>query len=290
MNHELVADRKNELLLDLFGILWRKRSLVFVGAVVGLSIGIITGALMPPMYRSEIVLEYVDRSGSNLSSGAGGLRDLAGLAGITLTQASGRSYAIGRLKSNELLTGYISVSKAYAHLFADKWDQSKQRPMVRPNTRVPTLQDSVNKFRKDVFSVNEDKLTQLITLSFRWTNAKVAHNWASEYSDYVDSMLKQGAIIEADRNIAFLEREIKQAQLPEIKMGLVRMMESQIGNKMNARSASAYAFRIVDPPVLQERPFSPNKLLLAIAGVLAGALLMSIMVILASAIPAKKSR
>jgi uncharacterized protein involved in exopolysaccharide biosynthesis len=282
------ADNAPGMFVDIFGLLWMRRWLILAGFLVGLLAGAGLGLVMPKMYRSEAVLEYVDRSGGTLPSGAGGLRDLAGLAGVTISQPSGRSYAIGRLKSADLLTQYVSASKAQASLFADQWDSKTNSFRQTPGKRTPTVQDSVNKFRKNIMSVDEDKLTQLITLRFRWTDARLAHKWASEFPAFVDSNLKQQAIVEADRNMSFLEREIQQAQLPEIRAGLARMVESEIGKKMNARSASAYAFRIVDPPSVQERPYSPNRPLLAAAGALVGALLMSVILIFAAALPVRR--
>ena len=66
---------------------------------------------------------------------------------------------------------------------------------------------------------------------------------------------------------------IIKSSVVELQDVLHRLVEAEMKEVILANINEEYAFRVIDPAVVPEKPFSPRIVLLAVLGVISGALM-----------------
>ena len=270
----LEAPDKNINNIDFFALLRGVRSFTALGFLCGALIGFIGSSFIRPVYRSEITVEYVDRNrGGNDAAVGGALGGIASLAGISVSGSSDRSYALGRLKSQSFLLDFIRISNSKPILFASRWNSKSSTFIKDQDGRIPTDLEAVARFREHVVHFDEDKITQLITMQLDWYNPEQPQKWGNGYIAYVDKRLREEKIIETRRTLIFLQNELQKSQIPEVRAAVARLIQEQLRQQVLARGTQSYAFRIVDPALISEKPIKPQRLILTAAAAFSGLLL-----------------
>ncbi len=246
-------------------------------------IGIITAAstltalllafLLPPVYRAEVLLASVSQDKSEgLSAIANQYGDLAALAGINLGPSKDKTAEyIAALKSRSLSVSYIKEANLMPVLFASKWDAEKKQ--WKDNTDAPTEWKAFELWDKDIRRVNLDKRTGLVTLIVEWTDPALAAKWANDFTRHVNTRLRTEAVEEAEKSIAYLEKQLPTTTTVEVQQAIYRLIETQTKKKMVASTREEYAFTTIDPAVKPERRQSPRRMMLIVTGLMLGLIL-----------------
>lgn len=259
---------------DFIALLWNVRLFAVFGLLFGALIGFIGSSFIIPIYRSQITIEYVDRTrGGNDAAVGGALGGIASLAGINVGTSSDRSYALGRLKSQNFLLDYIRISNSKPILFASRWNSKSATFIKDQDGRIPSDLQAVARFRKNVVRFDEDKITQLITVYLDWYNPSQPEKWGNGYIAYVDRKLREEKLAETHRTLIFLQNELQKSQIPEVRAAIARLIQEQLRQQVLARGTQSYAFRIVDPAVISEKPIKPQRLILTAAAAFSGLLI-----------------
>ena len=236
--------------------------------------------LATPIYRATAVLAQVniDRFSGQMSSALGQLGDLASLAGVNVdTRESHIDEAIEVLRSRESLQRFIADYDLLPRLFGSKWDLDAKRWKVA-ESRQPTLWKGYKLFTENIFGVDKDKKTGLITVRIDWTNREEAAKWANELVDRVNAEMRARAIATAQSATEYLEKEREATSFAETRTAINRLIEMQIRQKMLATVNPDYVFRTVDralPPDVDD-VLKPKKLVLICIGASLGVLLSCI--------------
>jgi uncharacterized protein involved in exopolysaccharide biosynthesis len=82
--------------------------------------------------------------------------------------------------------------------------------------------------------------------------------------------LRDKAIHEADRNIAYLNDEAAKSNVVEVRQAIYQLMKTEINRAMIARGSKEYAFRVIDPATAPELASSPRKAFWGLGGLVAG--------------------
>ena len=98
----------------------------------------------------------------------------------------------------------------------------------------------------------------LITFSINWTDPKQSADWANAMITRVNDHIRQQAIEEAEKSIYFLEEQLQSTSLLNAQSVLHSLVEDQTKNIMLANVRDEYAFKIIDPAVVPEKPYKPN--------------------------------
>ena len=271
------APDEDELsLIDLWNIVWkRKWPWLTFGPLFGI-IGVFYALNAPIMFTATATLApNTDEKGSGgLAALAGQFGGLASMAGINVGGGGSTETAIATLKSRQFLSPFLTKQENLTVLFPDEWDAETEEWTVskerRQSDNRPTNQEAFDLFTKQSLSVSEDKKTGLVTVSVELQNPDIAARWTNELITRINQHLREQAASEAMKNLDYLNEQLAQTRVLEIKESLYGLIESQTKNAMLANAKDDFAFRVIDPAVAPELRSRPKRTLIVVASGLLG--------------------
>lgn len=272
-------------------LLWaRKWRIALSGAVLG-TLALLLALVMTPMYKAEIVVVPAAGGGEGmdvLSKLGGGLGDLASIAGIASPQSGAEKEALGTLRSQALVSRFITDNNLMPILFSGRWDAARHAWKPSRFGHTPTLWRATQMFDKGIRTIVEDKVRGTITLTVEWKRPGLAAAWANGLIDMANAELQARTIDEAQRDIAYLNEELTKTNNVELQQSIYQIMEQQIKIAMVARGRKEFAFRVVDPAVAPEKPVSPKTAIMVAISILIGLLVASVSVIRSGFAPTRR--
>lgn len=267
------ADDDQVTLRDLILAVWSRRWLAVsvVAACTCIALGI--ALLLPPIYQAQTLLAPASESSTNsrlsmLNSQFGGIASIAGVSLNSGSPASQEAFAV--LKSRSITNRFVEMNKLLPVLFADDWDpESQQWTSEKPKT----LWDAYALFDHKVRTATEDKKTGLVTLSIEWKDPVAAAAWTNELVALTNQTLRDRQIERSNRNLAYLKKQLEITNVSEVRQAIYRLVESEVKSVMLAQGDDEFAYRVLDPAVVPERKAKPHRLLIVVAGFLAGGVL-----------------
>ena len=269
---------------ELLKLAWNSKWLG-IGLTLGLAVAAgIAAYAAPKAYKAVVVLSPATNASANQLSGlASQFGGLASLAGISVGGGdSQKAESIAILQSESLTEKYIERNDLTPLLFKNDWDAQKMQWKNSAPDKVPTLWRANAYFKKNIRGVSTDPKTGLIILSITYDDANVAAKWANDLVKMTNDYLRDKAVNESERNIAYLNEEAAKTSVLEARQAIYKILETEINKVMLARGNNEYAFKILDPAFPPERPYSPNTLLWIVGGFFGGTLLF-VLTILARA-------
>jgi uncharacterized protein involved in exopolysaccharide biosynthesis len=266
---------------DLHGLFSRaKWQIVGITAAVTIAVTAMS-YLMPKEYQTTALVAAVT---ANSSSGGGRLGSLsselsdevggiASLVGLTSESDMEQAQDVATLKSDLVTRNFIQQNNLLPILYAKRWDAGTKRWRDSDPRHIPTLWKANRFFQNTVRTVTEDNKSGLIRVTVTWTDPYLAAQWANGLVDMTNAYLRSKAIVEANRNIAYLQQRAATTSVVEVKQGIYLLMQEEIGDAMIAQGKSEYALQVIDPAFPPETPYSPQKLLWALGGFITGLLL-----------------
>lgn len=280
-------------LRELFSVLWNGKKLIivitflFAVAAVGLALW------MPNIYKSEATLAPAEESqGGGLSALAGQFGGLASLAGVRLGKGNTdkTGLALEVMKSRKFTSDFIASHRILPELIAvKKWDRSSNtisfnsnmynsqsdtwvRDVKPPKTPKPSMQEAYKKFSK-ILSVSQDKDSGLVTISIEHKSPYIAKQWVEWLINDINQVMRKRDVEEAKRSTQYLEKQIEQTNVADIKNVLYKLVEEQAKTIMFAEVRNEYIFKTIDPAIVPEEKFKPKRALICILGTLLGGML-----------------
>lgn len=248
----------------------------------------LAGFIVPREYEAKTLLLPVssvpgEDQLSPLTSLASQFGGLASIAGISLSADSKKAESVAVLQSGELTRGYIQQNNLLPILFSDEWDARQGKWKMIDPKKIPTLWKANRKFERKIRTVKTDSRTGLVTLTIEWTDPRLAAKWANGLVKMTNDYLRDQAIRESDRNIAYLTKEALETNVVEVKQAIYAVLEEQINKEMLARGTDEYAFKVIDPAVPPERPAIP-RIFWILGGVFGGLLISCSFVLMRAAL------
>lgn len=275
--NEVNQYQEDELsLIDLWNIVWkRKWPWLTFGPLFGI-VGIFYALIQPEIFRGEATLvpNSEEQGGGGLAALAGQFGGLASMAGINVGGGGSTETAIATLKSRQFLMPFIETETAQKAIFPDEWDEGTNSWTVanerRKEDNRPTKLETYERFTQECLNVSEDKKTGIVTLAVELQDPQLAAKWANDLADRLNAHLREQAMQEAQKNLAYLNKQISQTRVLEIKESLYGLIESQTKNAMLANAKEDYAFKVIDPAVIPEERVRPKRALIVVASGLLG--------------------
>lgn len=305
-------DHSNDIdLIALWQTLWGGKWWI---TACGMGFGILAmviSLLLPNQYEADVLLSPAtdDSQGvlGNLTSQLGGL---ASLAGINLQGGSkdNTQVALAVLQSRDFLSAFANRHHLAAPLFgAKEWNPDTQqwvwdtdvydpkqnvwhRDVSPPFKPEPSDWEMVKKLREEVLSVDQDKVSGLVTVSVRSLSPEYAQKWASELVDELNDKMKAMDRAEAKRSIDYLNEQLNKTPLSEVRNIFYQLIQQQVQKMMLIETRDQYAFKVIDPAVVPLEKVAPRRALITIAGGILGGLFGIFLVLFRRAVKDRKQR
>jgi uncharacterized protein involved in exopolysaccharide biosynthesis len=221
--------------VELFRACLRRWYWIVLAVIIAGAVSVALTLSMPNQYRAEVVLSPVtdDPRSAALNSLTSSLGGLAALAGIGGTSGSSIYETVTILESRSFGEAFIAEQQLMPHLFSKSWDhQAGNWLEPQGDDNPPELWDGYKIFDRDIRSVNYDRLTSLVEVSFTWTDPELATRWLTAYVAKLN---------ESQRNRAMIQ------------------------TIMLARGRQEYAFKTLSPAVEPREKISPRRAIIVMA-------------------------
>ena len=274
-------------------VLWNSKRLIIVVTFLFFLASLVYALNTPDLYKSEALLSPTesDKSGG-LSSLNGQFGGLASLAGVSLGSGADdkTKLTIEVLKSRKFISEFIQNHNILKNLMAtESWDARSDtiiynakvfdiennkwvRKVRFPHKEKPSMQEAYIEFYK-IMKVVLDKDTGLTTLSVEHISPVIAQQWVLWLIEDINLEMKQRDVVEATKSTAFLTSQLERTNVTDIKTVLYKLIEEQTKVIMFAEVRDEYVFKTVDPPIITENKFKPNRAVICIIGFFLGATL-----------------
>jgi LPS O-antigen subunit length determinant protein (WzzB/FepE family) len=267
VNQKGAVDHESEIdIVALWWIVWDHKVLVAITTVVCTAIALILALTATPLFRATVVLTEVHDSAMDPEGGLagqiGGLASLAGGLGLGGNGPHPERAAV--LRSRHLVEVFVQQPDVMPLLISTVKDPDKSKTSVWA---------TVERFRRSVLDIEDDKLKGTTTVSIDSVDPAVAARWGSEFVALANDLLRQKAVEEATRNVAYLKDQVEHNNSIEIDKVMYSLIEQQTKTLMLAKGRTEYAFTIVDPPVKAEVRVSPRRTLMVVSGFTVGVFL-----------------
>jgi len=270
---------------------WVRKHLKGLGAggALGILAGIGLGFVMTPAYRVTVVLTPAieqERGTGAVNSLAGGLGGLAALAGVSLGNTGDRVEAAEVLRSRQLAREFIEAHDLVSVLLPPS------RGLSFLQSHSHSLEEAVRFFMAHVIAIDEDRRSGVINISMTWSDRERVASWANEYVALVNRTLRERAIAEAERRSEYLAKQLESTQVVDLRDAANSLIENNLKESMIAHTREDYAYHVADPAVAPDPTdvVRPKRLLLAIAGGVAGVIVAALVAFVTSQIRAHRAR
>lgn len=286
-------------LRELFSIIWKGKWLIIAITFV-FAVGSVFIALsLPNEYKATALVQPNDSgSGGKLASLAGQFGGLASLAGINLGAGESTDAVIAMeiMKSWGFAEQFIKKHDLAVSLFAaEGWNQSTNKLVIdkglydpeqnkwvreapKGKSSEPTSWELYKVF-KERLAISQDKETGLISISVTHYSPVIAKQWADWLVLDINQHMKKRALKEANESIKYLEEQINQTSVAEIRTVFSELIQEQHKTKMLAQVSDEYVFKTISEAKVPEEKNKPNRLIICILGFLLG-LILSVLYVL----------
>lgn len=280
-------------LRELFGIIWKGKwwiiAVTFIFAVASVGIAL----YLPNEYKATAVVQPNESGGGGkLSRLAGQFGGLASLAGINLGggESSDAIIAMEIMKSWGFAEQFIQKHNLAVPLFAAKeWEQSSNKlifdkglydPKSKKWTREPpkgktiepTSWELYEKYKERI-SVSQDDETGLVTVAVTYFSPEMSKQWVDWLVEDINQYMKERALKDANESIQYLEEQINETSVAEIRTVFSELIQEQHKTKMLAQVSDEYVFKTVSEAKAPEEQSKPNRALICLTGFMLGLIL-----------------
>jgi uncharacterized protein involved in exopolysaccharide biosynthesis len=292
---------KDEIdLLELWKIVKSNRKIIIRISALTTFVTLLYALFATPIYQATVLVQPVAPPGEKQDlgslSGLGSLGGLASIAGIGGSDVDMEAN-LALLESRAFLLDFVEKNKLLPVLFHDRWSAEKQEWLPKPflvrwvsqskarmlaffqGSEFEPREDSkptfgeVNQLFQDIRILDRDLETGLVSLSIEWEDPEIASGIANGIILAVNQYLRKRDLEETSEAIDYLRAQIIQTQNPTVLDSLSNLVQVQTQKAMLANVREEYAFRVLDPALVPEKPARPRRSLMVIGGMFLGLIL-----------------
>ncbi|MBH0060061.1 LPS O-antigen length regulator [Pseudoalteromonas sp. NZS71] len=294
-----IADDEIDL-RELLTAIWQGKWIIIVVTILFAVASVFYAINQPNIYKSEALLAPAEQEQQGgLGALAGQFGGLASLAGVSLGGGSvdKTQMALEVLQSRKFTSEFIKKYNILPDLMAAKsWNSQNNtinynkdlylkgeakwvREVEPPFKAEPSMQEAYKEFTK-VLSTNANKENGMVTISVEHVSPYIAEQWVSWLIQEINSTMKQRDVVEANKSTSFLISQIQQTKIADIRAVLYKLVEEQTKTIMFANVRDEYVFKTIDPAIVPEKKFKPQRALICFVGVLLGFFISCVFVLM----------
>ena len=264
VNQQPVCIEEDEIdLRELFATIWKHKIFIAVFVFIVTSLAIVYALAKPNEYKISTVLAPQEQS---KTPNLGGLGALASMAGVNIGGSSGITPDIAfqnvldnymfmkefikkrgidkKLISGELEKDYVfalGYDGVYKFFNADKKD----------NKKIDFFTNIYQPFVKS-FSINTDKKTGLITISFMHPSRKFAYYVLTSFLEDATKFLVNRNLQDINSQIDKYQKELQRTDNIELKSELAKLISNLIKQKVYINSSKYYKVKVITDPYIPD--------------------------------------
>jgi uncharacterized protein involved in exopolysaccharide biosynthesis len=252
-------NREDEIdLIELWRVIWAGRLFIISFVVIcTLIAGVISFAFLPTIYKSTATLIPAKQEKSTLGS-LGGL--LGNIPIPIALPGQGASNIMSFLESRTLKERLINKHNLLPVLYPDLWNPEAKTWKVTDSDTKPTIVKALQTGILDaVFSVSQDKRTELITISWTGEDPAFCSLMLQRVINELTFFLENEYVSDARREREFVEKlsEITRERLASQTVYTELRKQLELAKINEAKKLDT--FEVLDNPYVPEKPFKPKK-------------------------------
>lgn len=277
--------------------LWKRRVVLCLVPILVMFLAAMWTLSIDNTYLSEATLAPAEEANANgmspLSSQLGGLASLAGLS-VQGGSVDKVTEALAILKSRYFTLKFIKKHELEIPLIASEyWDESSGKLVINPKiydvdsetwTRdvqegrspEPTSHELYERWL-ELFLVEKDATSGLVNISIEFLSPNLARDWLTLLLIDINEEMRQREIEEAKSNIDYLEKQVEAIENIDMRNVFYQLILEQTQSLMLAEVREEFMFKVIDPPVVPEKRYAPNRTLIClVVGLLTGFFLLCV--------------
>ncbi|RZG03184.1 hypothetical protein EXT48_14365 [Pseudoalteromonas sp. CO348] len=270
---------------DIFILVKQRLLVIIVVTALFVGLGIAFALSKANIYQSQVLLSPASNPSNSSGGLSGQLGGLAALAGVQLGGGSADKSLLHleRFKSRVFLTEFIKKHRLKEKIYAAKsyvWETGEllydvdRLAQFDVDAEKPVSINMVfEQFIEDNFKLEIDAKTGLVALSVLHQSPFVAKEITDLLVKDINQVIRQEEISDANKSIDYLEAALEGTKVLETKKMFYQLIEQQHRTKMLASVKEEYAFKVIDPAIVPERKYGPNRALIVVIFALLGGVL-----------------
>ena len=286
-------------LRELFGALWAgSRKIIAITAVFAF-VSVIYALSLSDQYKATVLLAPAQSDGADLSGALGQLGGLASLAGVDIGggDSSEAKMAQEIMKSWSFIDVFIAENNISVEVYAaEGWSRGSNELQIdddiydaetktwlveNDNTGEVGPPSSWVLFQafSERLVVSENKKSGLVSVSIEYYSPQIAKQWLDMYVAAINAHMQQRQMEKVTNNINYLQAQIENTSIAEMREVFYTIIAEQTKNKMLAEASPEYAFVAVSPSMVPEEKSQPERAFICIIGTLLGGILSVLLVL-----------
>ena len=286
-------------LRELFGALWAgSRKIIAITAVFAF-VSVIYALSLSDQYKATVLLAPAQSDSSDLSGALGQLGGLASLAGVDIGggDSSEAKMAQEIMKSWSFIDVFIAENNISVEVYAaEGWSRGSNELQIdddiydaetktwlveNDNTGEVGPPSSWVLFQafSERLVVSENKKSGLVSVSIEYYSPQIAKQWLDMYVAAINAHMQQRQMEKVTNNINYLQAQIENTSIAEMREVFYTIIAEQTKNKMLAEASPEYAFVAVSPSMVPEEKSHPQRAFICIVGTLLGGMLSVLLVL-----------
>ena len=125
----------------------------------------------------------------------------------------------------------------------------------------------------------EDPKSGLVAVHIEYYSPQIAKQWLDMYVAAINAHMQQRQMEKVTNNINYLQAQIENTSIAEMREVFYTIIAEQTKNKMVAEASPEYAFVAVNPSMVPAVTSQPQRLIICIWGTLLGGILSVLLVL-----------
>jgi len=267
----------NKNFLDYFNYLKINKIPILFSLFLSLLASILISSFIQDKYKSFTIVSPVNEE-SGMNSMIQSYGSIASLAGIDIDDANIdiADEALEVLKSFHFFKVNVLPNINKANLMAlSSWNQENntiiynkklynsskkewQKNSKFKSNKEPSDQEAYKEFKKTV-SVITDKETNFITISISHASPYIAKKWLDILIREVNLVFRMSEKKEVSSSIQYIDTQLQINKNVNIDKTFNSILEKEMQKLILIEIRDEYVFKTLEPPIVSENNFSPNK-------------------------------
>jgi len=289
-HNEEIIEFNVALILELF---WREKFQIFLITSIFAIYSVYYALSIPNQYKATVVLAPAQQNNSMMST-LSRLSGLASMAGLDMGKSSSNETdkALEIMKSWSFIEEFVTSNSLASLLFAvNGWDKNENKLLYDeekfdvetqnwlPDATVPNSWSLYRSF-SSMIEIDEDKLTGLISVSLEYYSPHLAKEILDDYISAINNYMQNRELEKVTRSINYLQNQINNTSIAEMRDVFYDVIGEQIKNKMLAEATLDYAFVPVNPSMVPEIKSKPKRAAICVLWTLMGGFISLIIILL----------